>query len=258
MLHSVTETLNQQLLTILTQQKSAPSTPSDSSPAAPSLIKRLSSVWLSTSSHQILQLSTIILLEERLQQELENTKGDSLDPSSFLADIQSAIQTLDSIHEGKITQEHDPKLGFTDSNRGIANSSAENEEEDAGWSDTQLDLRSEPAVIGMHRILYHNLMLVLLTYRERVKTLSTEPHPLASFQWLSSLHYSHDASQRSCVLSTIGASLNYGFHYSGGYPVSLTTPTESMAVHMVKGMSQQVCGIITDHAKVNNNNNNKY
>uniref|UniRef100_A0A1X7UKN4 Uncharacterized protein n=1 Tax=Amphimedon queenslandica TaxID=400682 RepID=A0A1X7UKN4_AMPQE len=251
LLHSVTETLNQQLITTLTQQKSAPSTPSQSS-TTPSLIKRLSSVWLSSSSHQILQLATIILLEERLQQEVENTKGGSLDPSSFLSDIQSAIQTLESIHEGKVTQEHDPKLGFTDSNKGIgqlANNSAENEEEDAGWSDTQLDLKSEPVAIGIHKILYHNLMLILLTYRQRAKALSTEPHPSSSFQWLSSLHYSHDATQRSCVLSTIGASLNYGFHYSGGYPIALTTPTESMAVHMVKVMSQQVCGVITNDTK---------
>ena len=239
----------------LAKQKSTPSPPSNSSSSSssPSLIKRLSSVWLNSSSHQILQLATIILLEERLQQEVESTKGGSLDPSSFLSDLQSAVQTLESIHEGKITQEHDPKLGFTDSNKGIgqlANSSAENEEEDAGWSDTQLDLKSEPAAIGIHRVLYHNLMLILLAYRQRAKALATEPHPSSSFQWLSSLHYSHDATQRSCVLSTIGASLNYGFHYSGGYPVALTTPTESMAVHMVKVMSQQVCGVITNDTKV--------
>lgn len=192
----------------------------------------------------MIQLGFIIILEERLSEEIEKTKGGPMNASGLLSEIQTGIQILHSLHQGK-QQSTDLNTTHTSTSKGLGEGAYHDNDEQ--WSDTHLESRNDPVTTSTTPVeLYRNLILILLGYRERVKEVSTQSDPLQSFLWVSSVHYSYDRNQRSCHMTSLGVALTYGFHYSGGYSLFLTQPTERVAVHLLKVLSQHMCGIVAN------------
>ena len=167
-----------------------------------------------------------------------------MNASGLLSEIQTGIQILHSLHQGK-QQSTDLNTTHTSTSKGLGEGAYHDNDEQ--WSDTHLESRNDPVTTSTTPVeLYRNLILILLGYRERVKEVSTQSDPLQSFLWVSSVHYSYDRNQRSCHMTSLGVALTYGFHYSGGYSLFLTQPTERVAVHLLKVLSQHMCGIVAN------------
>ena len=106
------------------------------------------------------------------------------------------------------------------------------------------------AVIMPHRVLYQSIMLILFNYQLKLRELSessSNESLSSSFKWQSSIRYTYNNTEQSCLLESVGVSLNYGFYYCGGRQssaLSLTLPSERMLVHLLRVMGQNYCGLV--------------
>lgn len=269
LLHSVNETLHQQLTLCLTKYL-LPSIPYTT------ILKKLPSLWTSTLSHQIIQVVTSIILHVAIQDAIERqTKGEeALD--SIQADLQSLIHTLSCICQGQVPADVETLLLSGVSNTAQLTGTGSF----IGDSTTVLrdsgphlltEVNTEPhvesqhvviedeiressndcvPVIMPHQVLYQSIMLVLFNYQLKLRELnesSSNESLSSSFKWQSSIRYTYNNTEQSCSLESVGVSLHYGFHYCGGRQssaLSLTLPSERMLVHLLRVMGQNYCGLV--------------
>ena len=98
-----------------------------------------------------------------------------------------------------------------------------------------------------------NILLVLSQYRQRVSSLTkhiTDSNSTGglskSFLWQSMLHYHWSSQEQSCQLSTLHASLSYGYHFTGSASrVVLTPETERVMLFLLRAVTQGTNTLLT-------------
>ena len=226
------------------------------------IAKKFTMLWTSHLSHQIIQLGTMIFLQQITLEAIQKQSKEAL--GLLLTDIQSLIQSLCDISQGNVpsNMEAISMTGLTavhvTGNAGqlTATFTATDDSVMALHTDSNplspssvhshaIDNTDETSVSFSQQALYQNLMLVLLSFQHKIKELMSDPEPHLSFSWQSSIHYSYDQSEQTCMLESIGVSLSYGFNYSGEYPFRLIPSTERLMVYLLQVMRQHYSGLIS-------------
>ncbi len=89
-----------------------------------------------------------------------------------------------------------------------------------------------------------SVVLTLSAYTQRIAQLcnnqSDGQNLSESFTWQSMLHYSWQREDERCTLSTLGASVTYGYHYCGSWArVVLTPATEKVLTYLLKAVQDR-------------------
>lgn len=220
--------------------------------ASNGIIKRFTSLWTSSLSHQTIQLATIIFLQQITLDSVQNRSLDLL-----LTDLQSLIQTLQDINQGNMPTDVETLsmtglaatqlTGTTAIGDSTVALQTDSRQLTSSSNHSHINPEARESLNSISRgFLCENLIVLLLGHQQKVKELMCEPEPLPSFCWQSSIRYSYDQSERLCALESMGVALSYGFHYSGECPFCLTPPTERLMVHLLQVMRQQYNGLITN------------
>jgi len=86
-----------------------------------------------------------------------------------------------------------------------------------------------------------SILLILYSHRQRLQDVEQRggSSPTESFAWQSRLRWSWSGAERTCHISTAGARLPYGCHYTGSSGrVVLTPSTERALVFLLQAACQ--------------------
>ena len=261
---SLSSTLHTQLTTTL----STKSTPSHSHPT----LSNLPLIWGTPLATQIIILITHITAEASLEKAVLETNQTNQQPMKELNNnLNHLIAIATMILKGK-----SPVI--TRSNEGMGKSPKADSQLDSNvaskWNSTDLPDRGEDdsgskeegggfheegvrerrCVTPRHQVhKLQNILLVLSQYRQRVSSLtkhitdSSSTGDLSkSFLWQSMLHYHWSSQKQSCQLSTLHASLLYGYHFTGSASrVVLTPETEKVVVFLLRAITHGTNTLLT-------------
>ena len=143
------------------------------------------------------------------------------------------------------------KWSSTDPSDGGEDDSGIKEEEGGLHEEGVRERRGVTPRYQVHKL--QNILLVLSQYRQRVSSLTrhiTESSSTGdlskSFLWQSMLHYHWSSQDQSCQLSTLHASLPYGYHFTGSAShVVLTPETERVILFLLQTVTQGTNTLLT-------------
>ena len=243
LINSLSSTLQSQLTNAMTNYVTPSSAQSDHSQAKqfPSLTN-LPHIWKSSLATQIVLLATQIALEISLKQIVQKLDSELME--SFIEDINSltrlavAMMKGESLEDDDVTKphpsdalepstSHDPDTSTVIITGDDPASTAAINEGQRSSSRAYLVLKSQTRKM-------ENVILVLSSYRFKAEELrlisSTVRNVTNTFQWQSLLHYEWSAQDNLASVSTVGASLGYGYHYTGSASRLVLTPVLEKAV----------------------------
>ena len=236
LISSLSSTLHSQVLNTITSYVLSSPSPHHSQKQFPSL-SSLPLIWKEALATQVIILVTQIALEISLNQALQAPKSliDNL-----LKEISSLTSLAVSALRGKSHLEDD--VTKPDSTNALQNHDLDDTTLKASTSDTQMEegVISSTVVNEAHRTSrtylvprshtkkMESIVMVLGSYRYKVKglqsVLSSVHNVLSSFHWQSMFHYEWSAHDNQASVTTLGASLSYGYHYTGSATRLVLTP----------------------------------
>ena len=257
---SLSSTLHTQLTTTL----STKSTPSHSHLT----LSNLPLIWGTPLATQITILVTHITAEASLEKavletnqqpmkELNNNLNNLITIATMILKGKSPVVTRSDEGMGK-SPKADSQL---DSNMALKWSSTDpsdggddsgSKEEEGGLHEEGVrERRGVTPRYQVHKL--QNILLALSQYRQRVSSLTrhiTESSSTGglskSFLWQSMLHYHWSSQDQSCQLSTLHASLPYGYHFTGSASrVVLTPETEKVMVFLLRAVTHGTNTLLT-------------
>ena len=208
-----------------------------------SSLNNLPLIWSSPLATQVITLATQIALDIGLNQALQGSDSAKL-IENFLAEIfsltQSAVTLLKekSVHEYDVTKPYpsEPSVSQTQEN-----STPMHE------NDTAVDEPRKPPqaylVSKSHTRKMETVITVLSSFRFKADNLRSVLHSvqnmLNSFHWRSLLHYDWSTSDSRATIRTLGASLSYGYHYTGSATRLVLTPVTEKSLCFLLGAIRQ-------------------
>ena len=209
-----------------------------------SSLSNLPRIWKSSLATQVIIHATQIALETGLNQAIQAQNSESTKlVESFVKEINSLTSLAVSLIKGKSLQDDDVTKPCPSDMLQLSTSRDQGDSTliiagEGPTSTTALDegQRSSRAYITpKHQTRkMENILMVLSSYRyktEELKSiLSTIRNISSSFEWQSLLHYEWSTQDNQAVITTIGARLNYGYHYTGSTGRLVLTPRMEKAV----------------------------
>lgn len=226
LLTSLTATLRSQLNTAI----SSFIYKSESTPTPLSPLSSLPSLWTSQLATQVILLTTQLGLDLALTsalQEMEKGNRAALERTSTELDklVRAAVRMLQGqpvAAEGAEQEQAAPAL------RGPY---PPNETEEGGRVLVSLEQTN----------CLQSILLILCSHRQQLQDVEQRggSGPTESFAWQSRLRWTWSSTERTCHISTAGASLCYGCHYTGSSGrIVLTPPTERALVFLLQAACQ--------------------
>ena len=276
-MHSIETTLNKQLETSL----SVPLSPPGGGPVE-GLIQSLISLWDSATTHQVILLSTQLMLHQYIDKHLE--LNHSLDKrlesiEGLLNDIKYLELALHKMVEGINTNTPMDTLlslmpslarslgsnSTLPSTTGAVKTSESQLTTGSGIDTTMSDIQQQPVGVEMEdnsnlvtssrpksqlrRSLLCGIINIVLGYKTRLKELTSScDNDLTS--WEPVLHYTYQDDDNGCLLRVGGANIPYGSHYTGSVPP--LSHLEGVVQHILLTMKTGCSGLICND-KVNTN-----
>ena len=245
LMSSLSSTLQSQLTNTVTNYITPSSTHSDHPQAKQfPLLSNLPHIWKSSLATQVILLTTQIALEIGLSQAIQKQDSETVNMvESFVKEINSLTSLAVTLIKGKsledddVTKPHPPNIGQPSISLGQDTSTviitgegptnATPIHEGQRSSRTYLVPKSQIQKL-------ENVIMVLSSYRykaEEIKSvLSSIRNISSSFQWQSLLRYEWSRQDRQASITTMGASLSYGYHYTGSVGRLVLTPAMEKAV----------------------------
>ncbi len=274
-MYSIETTLNKQLETSL----SGPLSPPGGGPVE-GLMQSLISLWDSTTTHQVILLSTQLMIHQYIDKHLElNQPLDKRLESikRLLNDLKYLELALHKMVEGINTKTPMdtllslmPRLARSlgsnstlPSTTGAVKTSESQLTTGSGIDTTMTDIQQQSVGVEMEdnsppvtsaspksqqrRSLLYGIINIVLGYKARVKELtSSSNNDLAN--WESVIHYTYRDEDNGCLLGVGRASVPYGSHYTGSVPP--LPHMEGVVQHMLLTMKSGCSGLICND-KVN-------
>ena len=164
--------------------------------------------------------------------------------------LNSLIAIATKILKGKFPKS-DTHLDSSDLPDGEEDNSGSKEE---GGGLHEESVRGRRGVMARHQV--HKLQTVLLVlsqYRQCVSSLTKHVTDFSStgvlsksFLWQSMLHYHWSSQEQSCQLSTLHASLPYGYHFTGSAShIVLAPETEKAMLFLLRAITQGTNTLLT-------------
>ena len=228
LISSISSTLHSQLINIVTNHVLSNSeSPQHSGGVFPSLTN-LPVIWKSVLATQVIILATQIALEIGLNQAMQGSDPAKL-IKKFLEEITSLTDSAVTLLKGKLLQEDDvTQLYISD----VPQLSTVQDQDNFTPTQENIVETLKPSraylVPRSHIRKMEDIVLILSSYRYKAEklhlVLPTEQNISTSFHWQSLLHYEWSTHDTQVTISTIGASLSYGYHYSGSAARLVLTP----------------------------------
>ena len=183
---------------------------------------------------QIVTLATQIALDIGLSQVVQGSDPTKL-IEKFLREIISLTGSSVTLLNGKCLPEEDVTKPHTSDVTQLSTgqdqeNSAPIQENIISNTDISKTLKFSRAYLvpKSHIRKMENIVLILSSYRYKAEKLQsvlpTEQNISSSFHWQSLLHYDWSTHDTQATISTIGASLSYGYHYTGSAARLVLTP----------------------------------
>jgi hypothetical protein len=250
---SLSSTLQAQLTNAVTNYVPHSSTHSEQQQERqfPSL-SNLPHIWKSSLATQVIVLVTQIALEIGLSQAVQKQDSETEKMvESFIEEIASLTSLAVGIIKGKfledtndVTKPHPTDIGQPS----ISHDQDTSAVIITGEGPTpihEIQRSSSAYLVPKSQIQkMENIIMVLSSYRykaDEIKSaLSTTSYNISnSFQWQSLLHYEWSMQDSVASITTMGASLSYGCHYTGSAGRLVLTPCMEKAVcYMLQAVKQ--------------------
>ena len=250
LMSSLSSTLQSQLTNTITNYI----THSDQSQTAqfPSLTN-LPLVWKSSLATQVMVLVTQIALEIGLNEAIRKQDSESTKLlESFIDEIGSLTKLAVSLIKGRSLEDDDVTKPHPSD---VLQPSTSHDQDGTPVIITGGGLASTTALDGGRRSSrayivpksqtkkMENIIMVLSSYRYKTEELksvsSTIPNISKSFQWQSFLHYEWSTQDNQANISTLGAKLSYGHHYTGTAGRLVLTPVmEKTMCYLLEAVQQ--------------------
>lgn len=198
---------------------------------------------------QVVTLATQIALEIGLNQALQGSDHAKL-IETFLKEVTSLTGSAVTLLNGKYLTEEDVTQPHT---CGVAQVSPGQDQDHSASpqekiiSNTAISATLKPSRVYLvprsHIRKMEDIVLILSSYRYKAEKLQSvlpmEQNISSSFHWQSLLHYDWSTHDTQATISTIGASLSYGYHYTGSVARLVLTPvTERSLCFLLKAVKQ--------------------
>ena len=247
LLLSASSTLQSHLSTAVSSctKRSSPS----SRPADPSL-STLHGLWSSSLPSHTILLTTLIVLEDSLLKASQDTT-DKRTLDDLSKDLNASLKALSTLLQGRSLEEEgegrnsnlqseESRSHVESSVKASASSAVDSTESSSMMSDDRGPSRnrdtdnqqiSSDKLSRLHRIAF-----VLYGYKHKVNQLrllvDSEPITMLhkSLNWKSTLHFTWDAKNRTCVASALGVSLPCECGYSDGMRAFLSVAQSEAAL----------------------------
>ena len=224
LLTSLTATLRSQLNTAISSFVCK----SESTPSPPSLLSSLPPLWTSQLATQVILLATQLGLDLALTSALRETeKGHRTALESACTELDELVQTAVRMLQGQPA----------------APEGAEQEQvvQSRPYPPSEREERGRVLVSLEQSNCLQSILLILYSHRQRLQHVEQRggSSPTESFAWQSRLRWSWSGAERTCHISTVGAGLPYGCHYTGSSGrVVLTPSTERALVFLLQAACQ--------------------
>lgn len=245
---SLHSTLRTQLTTAMTSFVTKPGSSLSSAPPPLSLLPHL---WSSQLSSQVVLLATQLSLDAAVTAALEATgKGDSDALSKVSGEMDQLMSAAVKLLQGQLQPE--TEFNGVESNRSsdVGPTAGTNATERV--LATSVGIASVPVTSDQAGQL-RNILLLLHSHHQLAVTLSQQSREgddgsdlLSGFLWQSRLHWAW-SSEGHCHMTTLGARLPYGYHYtgSGSGRLVLTPSTEKALVFLLQAVHQGQSPLVT-------------
>ena len=234
----------------------------------------LSSLWNSSNSHQVIILTTQLLIHEHVRKCLEVNRSlemrvECIDKIlSDLKHLQSVVYRiidgcnhlnstmLSEMLTNRITGIHSTLPDSTDaikasesnltSGSGHINDMQQVVFEDQGSVTNTSDQRARN---NRRKTLLDGVITIIISYIEELNSLMNSPE-LSVTNWESTVHYKYSADDKMCSLNGAGVSIPYGVRFTGNLPIVSSLQLEDITKHMILTMNNNCSGLVCTN-KVN-------
>ena len=260
LMSSLSSTLQAQLTNAVTSYVTPNSSQSEQQQAPQfSSLSNLSHIWKSSLAMQVIVLVTQIALEIGLSQVVQKQESEAEKMlEGFIKEVDSLTSLAVALIKGKILDGINDVTKPHPSNIGQPSISQEQQGTSAvvitgeGPTPIHEGQRSSSAYLVPKSQIQkmENIILVLSSYRYKAEdiksSLSTTSRNISnSFQWQSLLHYEWSMQDSMASITTLGASLSYGCHYTGSAGRLVLTPrTEKALCYLLQAMKQGTSSLV--------------
>ena len=224
---SISSTLQSQLVNTIQNHILQDNSDSSHNPDNPfaSLSHQLPLVWNSTQATQVITLATQIALDMCLNQALQGSESTKRLENFFeeMASLTSlAVASLKgkSLLEDDVTKSHTPD-----------HSTSRDQENVTLGQESVTDIQKSSRAYHVpksHTVKIENVIMLLTSFWHKMEglksILSSVRNISSSFHWQSLLHYEWSHHDGIAIISTLGTSLSYGYHYTGSAMRMVLTP----------------------------------
>ena len=213
-------------------------------------LSNLPHIWKSSLATQVIVLATQVALEIGLSQAIQKQDSESVKMvDSFIAEVNSLMSMAVALIKGRSLEDDDVTKPHPSN---VLQPSISHDQDTSaviitgeGPTPIHENQRSSRTYLvpKSHIRKIENIIMVLSSYRykaEELKSvLSTTLNISISFQWQSLLHYEWSTQDSQASVTTMGASLSYGYHYTGSAGRLVLTPAmEKVVCYLLQAVKQ--------------------